>query len=343
MDGAAGAFGFRVALLYGGDSAEREISLHSGRQVALALSLAGHAPVMIDPAEISLSAIDWPSFDVCCLALHGGPGENGQIQQHLETLGVPYTGSGPAASRLAMHKSAAKLRFKSHGVPTLPSIAFTASEYRDAENTHPASAVRQQLQSLGFPLVIKPESQGSSLGISIAAHPAELSPGVRAAAEYDDCIIAEPYVAGREFTISLLGRDPLPMIEIVAPQRLFTYSAKYCSPKTEYQLNTGLPAAVEAQLYRAAVMAAEALGTAGLVRVDVMLDAQHRPWVLEVNTIPGMTVRSLSPRAAQAAGMEMPALVDWMVREARQRFRRRPVSRRRNAEFELRGTQQALM
>ncbi|HTQ38272.1 MAG TPA: D-alanine--D-alanine ligase [Pirellulales bacterium] len=329
MDGDAFTHGLRIALLAGGDSAEREISLASGSQTALALALAGHEPVLMDPAEINLAAIDWPAFDVCFVALHGGAGEDGRIQHELEQWGVPYTGSGPATSGLAMSKSAAKARFAQCGVPTPPSVVFSAAEFRrysvpgsaTSNGTGFSSRLGQQLAALGFPLVIKPEGQGSSLGISVAAGVSDLPRSVAVAATFDDLIMAEPFVTGREITISLLGRDPLPMIEIVAPQRLFTYDAKYSNPKTEYRLDARLPAAVEAELYRTAISAAEALGTAGLVRVDIILDHHHQPWVLEVNTIPGMTARSLAPRAARGAGIEMPALVDWMVRDARQRWK----------------------
>jgi D-alanine-D-alanine ligase len=340
MDGDVSFFTGRVALLHGGNSAEREISLASGRQAALALSLAGHVPVLIDPAEIDLSAVDWPTLDVCFLALHGGAGEDGRIQQKLERFGVPYTGSSPGASRLAMNKSAAKKQFAQCGVPSLPCAIFSAAEMNlDRSNLYevPETKIRkyqQQLAALGFPLVIKPESQGSSLGVSVAAELDDVPRCLANAAQFDDYILAEPYVAGREFTISLLGRKPLPMIEIAAPQRLFTYEAKYSSPTTEYRFNSSLPPEVETQLYRAAIAAAEALDTAGLVRVDLMLDGHLHPWVLEVNTIPGMTARSLAPRAAQAAGIEMPALVDWMVHDALRRWKNCAAVANRTLELE---------
>ena len=320
MDGESLFFGRRVALLAGGDSAEREVSIASGQQVELALSESGWSPFLIDPAEDDLAAVDWSAFDVCFVALHGGAGEDGRIQQQLEQFGVPYTGSGPAASRLAMSKSAAKERFAECGVASLPYALISAAGTKGSE---------KKLETLGFPLVVKPDGQGSSLGVNVASGPDDLVRCVAESARYDYCAVIEPFVLGREFTISLLGRDPLPMIEIVAAQRLFTYEAKYSSPATEYRLDSKLPWTVEAELYRTAVAAAEALGTAGLVRVDLMLDENQRPWVLEVNTIPGMTERSLSPRAARGAGMEMPALVDWMVRDAIQRSRTsagRPVN-----------------
>jgi D-alanine-D-alanine ligase len=350
MDGTANIIAQRVAVLVGGDSAERDISLASGQQVAVALALAGYEPVLIDPAEIELASVDWPAFDVCFIALHGGAGEDGRVQKLLQHWGVPYTGSGPTASRLAMNKSAAKQRFLKCGVLTLPFIGFEASQFpreaagwpgldrREAPVTanrgfgcasspgHPnllesLNVLVDELNPLGYPLLIKPESQGSSLGVTIANGPNDVRRCVQMASEFDSGLIAEPLVAGREFTVSLLGREPLPMIEIVSPQPVFTYDAKYSSATTEYRFEFALPATVERQLYDAAIQAAESLGTTGLVRVDLMLDRQQRPWVLEVNTIPGMTSRSLAPRAAHAAGIDMPTLVDWMVREAVQRNR----------------------
>jgi D-alanine-D-alanine ligase len=154
------------------------------------------------------------------------------------------------------------------------------------------------------------------------------------AVEFDDKLIAERWIAGREFTVALLGRNPLPMIEIVSPQTVFTYDAKYASSKTVYRFDIELPSNVVGRLYNVAVAAARALGTAGLVRVDLMLDRNHEPWVLELNTIPGMTARSMAPRAAAAAGIDMPALVNWMVRDALRRHRE-PVRRTVENENEL--------
>ena len=304
MDGDSSRPVRQIAVLAGGESAERDVSLASGKQVAIALALAGYQPLWIDPAQIDLRLLDWRGIDACFIALHGGAGEDGRIQERLEELGVRYTGSGPAASRSAMSKSAAKWRFAECGVPTLAFSGFDAG------------AVRHDSAELQFPLVVKPDAQGSSLGVSIAREPDELMECVRIAGCYGPKVIAEPYICGREFTVSLLGHTPLPMIEVIARQQVFTYDAKYSSDDTEYRLDSHLPAQVEAAIYRASVMAAEALGTEGLARVDLMLDEQNRPWVLEVNTVPGMTTHSLAPRAALAAGVMMPMLVDWMVRDA---------------------------
>lgn len=304
MDGARSRLVPQIVVLAGGDSAERAVSLASGKQVAIALSRAGYQPLVVDPANADLGSLDWPRLDACFIALHGGAGEDGRIQSQLEKFGALYTGSGPEASRLAMSKSAAKRRFAQCGVPTLPFVELDA----DGECHH--------LARLQFPLVVKPDGQGSSLGVSIARRLNELPDCVQAAARYDAKVIAETYIRGREFTVSLLGRRPLPMIEVIARRPIFTYDAKYASNDTEYRFDSRLRAHTEAEIYRAAVAAADALGTAGLVRVDLMLDEQDRPWVLEVNTSPGMTDHSLAPRAALAADITMPTLVVWMVRDA---------------------------
>jgi D-alanine-D-alanine ligase len=304
MDGNSSSSARRIVVLAGGDAAEREISVASGKQVAIALSLAGYQLLLVDPENAEVGSLDWRGIDVCFIALHGGGGEDGRIQRRLEEIGVTYTGSRPEASRLAMSKSAAKRRFATCGVPTLPFAEFDVDGKR-----HPSSG-------LPFPLIVKPDGQGSSLGVSIARGPDQLVDCVQAAARYDAKIIVEPYIRGREFTVSLLGRQPLPLIEVVAIEPIFTYDAKYSDRKTQYRFDSCLPAHTEAGIYRAAVAAADAIGTDGLVRIDLMLDEQDRPWVLEVNTIPGMTDHSLAPRAALAAGITMPMLVDWMVRDA---------------------------
>ena len=277
MDGNYSYFARRVAVLYGGDSAEREVSLASGQQAALALSLARHEPVLIDPAEIELHNVHWAGFDVCFIALHGGAGEDGRIQAELDRLGVCYTGSSSAACGLAMRKSAAKRRFSDCRVPTPTWFAVAAK------------SPHADWSGVALPVVIKPNSQGSSLGVSIAHSAGDLQRCIATASQYDSELIAEMFIAGREFTISVLGRDPLPLLEIVTPSPIFSYDAKYSSRATEYRFDSKLSAPIEAELYRAAITAADALGTAGLVRVDLMLDGQNRPWVLEVNTIPGLT------------------------------------------------------
>ncbi|MEX2114483.1 MAG: D-alanine--D-alanine ligase [Pirellulales bacterium] len=299
----------RVAVLAGGDSAEREISLRSGGAVAQALSAAGHETTAIDPAGRDLADIDWSPFDACFLALHGGAGEDGRVQQQLEQLGVPYTGSGPEACRLAMSKAASKRRFVECGVPTLPWVSIDA---------HDALVdACECVAPLGYPLVLKPDAQGSSLGVAVVESSASLLDAVDTAGAYDGMVLAEPQVVGREFTIAVLGERTLPILEIVSPERVFSYDAKYVSSQTQYCFDFELATSLRARLLIAAAGAARALGTRGLVRVDLLLGPDERAWVLEVNTTPGMTARSLAPLAAERAGLPMIALCEELLRQSR--------------------------
>jgi D-alanine-D-alanine ligase len=295
----------RIAVLAGGDSAERAVSLRSGNGVAAALVSAGHAVTLIDPAECALEQLDWSPYDACFLALHGGPGEDGTVQRALARLGVPYTGSGPEACRLAMSKSASKRRFVERGVATPAFVIVGPAE------PYIAGCVTQ----LGFPLVIKPDCQGSSIGVSLVEQAAQLADAVEEARRHAPTCLAEAFIEGREFTVAILGERPLPTIEIVSTERLFSYNAKYTSPRTKYLFDFQLPEATHGQIEQTAVAAAHALGTSGLVRVDLMLDGNGRSWVLEVNTTPGLTARSLAPQAAERAGLSMETLCDQLIRQ----------------------------
>jgi D-alanine-D-alanine ligase len=298
----------RIAVLAGGESPERAISLESGDYAAAALAEAGHAVECFDPADTDLAAIPWCQFDACFIALHGGPGEDGRLQRRLDLLTIPYTGSGPAACRLAMSKSASKERFLQAGVPTPPYVLFHATDL--------TQLVAAKVDPLGYPLVVKPDSQGSSLGVVRVGEPAQLGAALAESRRYDPFVIAEPCIRGREFTVALLGRRPLPLLEIVAPGGIFDYEAKYASVTTEYGFETGLSDEKTSQLVDAALAAAESLGTRGLVRVDLMLDLQANPWVLEVNTAPALAPHSLVGRAAARASFDLVDLCDWMVRDA---------------------------
>lgn len=299
----------RVAVLAGGDSAEREVSLQSGSQVAAALKSAGHCVETIDPAAADFQRLDLADrFDVCFLALHGGAGEDGRIQRWLESRRIPYTGSGPQASLSAMFKSAAKTLFRRAGVPT--------PEYLLIQPQHSAESIRCRVAALGYPVVIKPDSQGSSLGVGLARDADELLDRVAESRRYDQWVMAERFVAGREMTVSVLGRRALPLLEVVGHEEIFDFGSKYTSTVMECRFHTGLSPMKVEEVQQTAVAAAEALRTAGLVRVDVRLDAELCPWVLEVNTLPGMTDHSLAPKAAEQAGLDLSALCDWMLRDA---------------------------
>jgi D-alanine-D-alanine ligase len=298
----------RVAVLAGGVSAEREVSLASGRQVVSSLAQRGHDVESFDPASRDLASIPWDHFDVGFIALHGGAGEDGRVQAELESWGVPFTGSGSVAASLAMSKSSAKARMLAAGVPTLPYAGFAVDE--------PRAFVADRVAGLGYPVVVKPDAQGSSLGVGFAADVGELDMCIDDAGYYSTQMLAEPWINGREFTVAVLGRKPLPILEIATPRGLFDFEAKYRCASTEYRFETGLPPEIADRLRSIASASAEALGTAGLARVDLMLSLAGDPWVLEVNTVPGMTDHSLAPMAAEHAGMNFADLCDWMLHDA---------------------------
>lgn len=298
----------RIAVLGGGSSAERKISLESGANVAAALREAGHRADLIDPSETELAEVAWSQYDVCFVALHGGAGEDGRIQRRLELLRIPYTGSGPDASRLAMSKSASKERFRQAGVPT--------AEYLLLEARGDRRRLTARLVEFGLPLAIKPDSQGSSLGVSIVREAGEIEAALDAAARYDDYALAERFIAGREFTVSLVDGAPLPTIEILPAATFFDYEAKYHSCATRYDLAPAMSGVARRRIEAVATGAARSLGVSGLARVDIMLDQRDGAWALEVNTIPGMTGHSLSPMAAARAGLSRSQLCERLVLSA---------------------------
>ncbi len=298
---------FRVAVLAGGDSAERAVSLASGSCVAKWLRQAGHQVELVDPSRCDLDSIRWERFDGCFLALHGGSGEDGRVQSRLERLGVGYTGSGPEASQLAMSKSAAKAVFLEAGIPT--------PDYVLLDPRQAAERMIGRVQHLGFPLVVKPVGQGSSLGVEVVRSAEELSGRVAQSARFGPLVLAERLIEGREFTVSVFRGEPLPLLEISGREEIFDYRSKYSSTLIEYHFQTGLPPILIEELRRTAAQAAAALGTGGLARVDLLLDEAARPWVLEVNTLPGLTEHSLAPKAARHAGIDMPQLCDQILRD----------------------------
>jgi len=298
----------RIAVLAGGRSAEREVSLRSGAAVAEALELAGHTVRVFDPATIALHQISWAKFDLAFIALHGGAGEDGRVQTELASLGVPFTGSDAEPCRLAMSKVDSKARFRQCGVRT--PAAVTIPGHQSIEYASERAA------RLGFPLIVKPNAEGSSVGVSLARSRDELATALLGARAYDDTSIVEPFIVGREFTVAVLEDRALPTIEIVAPGQLFSYEAKYASSETKYCFDFELPSRDRNDIERVALAATRALGTAGLARVDLMMSKRGEIYVLEVNTIPGMTARSLAPLAASRAGLGMPGLCDTIARLA---------------------------
>jgi len=295
-----------VAVLYGGASAEREISLLSGLAVAGALEVIGHHVAAFDPSEVELTGVNWRQFDACFIALHGGAGEDGRVQTILDSLGVPYTGSGPRASRLAMSKMMAKERLLAAGVLTPPAVSLSSRD--------DLVEMARQVRPLGFPLVIKPDNQGCSLGVTVAECLDELPDCLAAARRYGSALLAERFVRGREMTVAVVDREVLPVLEIEHGRELFDFGAKFDSDQDVVVRAADINDPAVAAAADAALAAAETLDTRGLARIDLMVDAQWRPWILEINTVPGMTHRSLAPRAAALAGWEMPEFCDTLVR-----------------------------
>jgi D-alanine-D-alanine ligase len=293
---------FRIAVLCGGDSDERAISLQSGRCVAEALRERGHEVTLLDPAETPPEAALFRDIDVAFLALHGRNGEDGSIQSVLERMGVVFTGSGAEASRLAFSKSASKERFFQRGVPTPAYVLVHESDG--------ARRCAELADRIGFPLVVKPDSQGSSLGVSIVRSPEALPAALRHCFRYDSFGLFEQAIDGTEWTLPLLDDEPLPLIQIATARDFFDFTAKYEDPATVYRFKFAESRAAVASLVDAGCVAARAIGTKGLARVDLRLDSDGRPWVLEVNTIPGLTDHSLLPKAAAHAGLSLGELCE---------------------------------
>jgi len=288
---APGKFG-KVAVLMGGGSAEREISLMSGNGVLKALKSKGVDAYPFDPAERDLFDLKREGYARCFIALHGRGGEDGTIQGALEVLGVPYTGSGVLGSALAMDKARAKLVWQARGLPT------PAYELLEKNSNLQGVAGR-----LGLPIVVKPAEEGSSIGITKVRAAGELEEAYALAVNYDSAVIAEKCVEGPEYTASIVGNEALPLIRIEAPEGNYDYQNKYFTDDTKYICPCGLPAQKEQALKALALDSFEALGCAGWGRVDLMLDAKGDPWLLEANTSPGMTGHSLVPMAAKAVGI----------------------------------------
>lgn len=288
----------RVAVLYGGRSAEREVSLNSGAAVLKALQTAGVDAFGIDVGDDLLQRLCEQQIDRAFIVLHGRGGEDGTVQGLLECAGIPYTGSGVLASALAMDKLRTKQVWHSIGLPT-PRHATLSSE----------ADCQQAAQDLGFPLIVKPANEGSSIGMAKVDDLAALLVAWQAAREFDSQVLVEQWITGPEFTVAVLGEQVLPPIRLATNNAFYDYEAKYLSNDTQYQIPCGLAADKEAELRELTARACQALGVTGWGRADVMQDSQGEFWLLEVNTVPGMTDHSLVPMAAQAAGLDFTQLV----------------------------------
>lgn len=321
----------RVAVLMGGISKEREISLSTGRQVLAALDKSKYTPEALDPASLSpggttparseeLRPLDIAAWmhpdtrpDVAFIALHGKGGEDGTIQGLLELVGIPYTGSGVLASALAMDKVMSKRLFRAAGLPVPEDIVVGAGCLPDADEL-----VGEVGGKLGFPVVVKPSREGSTIGCTIVDTEHELWAAVQNALAYDHAVLVETFLKGVEITAGLLGNeDPevLPLIEIVPRSGFYDYEAKYAPGGSVHIIPARISEAARLAACDYARRAHQALGCRGMSRVD-MIVVGDQPWLLEVNTIPGMTPTSLLPEAARAAGIEFPALLDRIIQSA---------------------------
>lgn len=289
----------KVAVLLGGSSAERAVSLNSGAAVLAALRQAGIDAHALDTAQAGFpSMLTTGGYARAFIALHGRGGEDGVIQGMLETIGMPYTGSGVLGSALCMDKLRTKQVWQSAGIPT---PAFTLLRSLDD--------ARAVADSLHYPLIVKPAHEGSSIGISKVGSASALPAAWQAAAEYDSNVLAEQWITGGEYTAGILGCTPLPLIRLETPHEFYDYDAKYHANTTRYLIPCGLSHAQEQALQEQALAAFAAVGAQGWGRVDFMLDAQGQPWFIEVNTVPGLTDHSLVPMAARASGVDFTQLV----------------------------------
>jgi D-alanine-D-alanine ligase len=293
----------KVAVLLGGHAAEREVSLNSGNAVLASLKRQGVDVVAIDPQDDAIAALGGTQFDRVFNIVHGRGGEDGVLQAVLEVMRIPYTGSGVMASALSMDKLRTKLCWQGMGLQT-PKWYVLQSE----------TDIDPCIGLLGFPVIVKPAQEGSSLGMSKAANREELVKAHKAAAQFNCDVYAEQWVQGKEFTIGILAGEALPVIRLETPNAFYDYDAKYRANTTQYHCPCGLDEVQEKRLQQLALQACTGLGVKGWARVDVFIDEQGVAQLIEVNTVPGMTDHSLVPMAAKAAGMDFDQLV-WRILE----------------------------
>ena len=293
----------RVAVLFGGDSSEREISLLSGNAVLKALQDRGVDAHAFDPRDRALATLLDERFDRVWIALHGPGGEDGTLQGALEYLGVPYTGSGVMGSAIGMDKLRTKRLAQAIGVPTADFVVLQGP--RDFDTA---------IERLGLPLIVKPATQGSSVGMTKVERESDLAAAYETAAKLESSVFAEPWITGKEYTVAVLQGRAQPSIRIETPKTFYDYEAKYFRDDTRYFCPSGLSSQAEQHLANLALAAFEAIGASGWGRADFMADATGRPLLLEVNTIPGMTGHSLVPMAARAVEIDFDELV-WRVLE----------------------------
>lgn len=303
ISGGTDLAGYSIGVLAGGPSSERAISLKSGQAVYDALLRAGLDVVFIDIPDNSLAGLSGYQIDIAFITLHGRFGEDGAIQELLEKRGIPYTGSGPAASKTALDKISSKKIFEKANIP-VPAYHVPSGDCEGIK------------KAMSFPCVVKPQYEGSSIGLSIVDMPGKLAHAVDAARAYGGDVIIEDYIDGREMTVGVLDDVPLPVVEIVPCDGIYDFTAKYEDVKTEYIVPARMDEMAYIRAQETGLAAHRALGCRGMSRVDMRMDNNNDIYVLEVNTIPGLTERSLLPMAAKAAGMDFRELCMKILKSA---------------------------
>ncbi len=301
----------RIGVLAGGTSAEREVSLKSGNAVYKALTDLGYDAVFIDVSDNICQDIREEGVKIAFVVLHGGQGENGAIQGMLEVMGVPYTGSGILASALAMDKERSKMVFLSRDIPVAPFIAVSRKEVKNLGKT--GSEAVTAAADFPLPWVVKPATEGSSIGVSLVKGGGELAAALEEAFVYGERVLVERYIKGKEIQIGILGQMVLGGVEVRPLREFYTYEAKYTPGLTNYILPPEIGPSAYDMLKAAALRAHNALGCSGATRVDFILDEFNNPFLLEVNTIPGMTATSLLPKIAGLAKIEFPDLIEKIL------------------------------
>jgi D-alanine-D-alanine ligase len=302
----------RIAVLKGGRSLERQVSLRSGTRVQDALERLGHDVTGLDVGQDLVVRLRALKPDLAFVALHGRDGEDGTVQELLEALGIPYTGSGVSGCMRCMDKVAAKHAMRDAGLPTPDFFAFTETAFRELGAADALDAIEERL---AFPIVVKPADQGSALGIRFARTAADVPAAIVAAFSYSSRVVLERHVHGRELAVAILGDEALPVVEAVPREEdFYDFSSRYTIGRTTFVCPAQLPAEVTARVEEIALAVFRLLGCHGFARVDLMLDdATGEPFVLEANAIPGLTDTSLVPQAAEAAGLSFDAFVERVV------------------------------
>jgi len=295
-----------ITVLYGGTSAEREVSLRSGEAIAKGLTTAGYQVSLIDTKDYCLSDLVKEKTDLVFIALHGRGGEDGCVQGALEYMNIPYTGSNVLGSALSMDKIRSKQVMQAVGLPTAKFLVVNTDDYQ-------AKNAKEILISLGGKVMVKPANEGSSIGMAMAESPEQLNNALTEAFGFDDEVLVEAWINGPEYTVSILGTKALPAIHMETPRAFYDYEAKYQSNSTQYHCPCGLTEAEESELKAISLKAFKATGASSWGRVDVMRNSNDEWQILEVNTVPGMTETSLVPKAAKVFGLSFSELVAGIV------------------------------